>query len=69
MPIDSQASNGGKRCIAAAQNKNVVFALRAAAFYFSAFAANGRSQFLPVTAQGRKRQFSFFGSGRSNRKR
>ncbi len=41
------------RCTAAAQNENMDFALRAAAFHFLVIAANGRSQFSPETGLGR----------------
>ena len=52
--LRSAGASGRFRCVAAAQNGNMHFASRAAAFSFSTLAANGRSQFLPVTGTGRE---------------
>jgi hypothetical protein len=46
---------------------NIVFPLPAAASRFSAFAANDRSQFSPVTGQGREHAFGVHASRRSQR--
>ena len=46
---------------------NMVCALRTAASRFSAFAANGRFQFSPVTGQGREHAFGVHASRRSLR--